>query len=110
MSKLLIAPDLPQWLLDEFNQIDYKSKKMILFKSQIIKALVSWANQNIPRKISSKTYQSTGEIKKISPDFDKQLLDVLNSYDYTALTDIQINLIKEFIGKYKHLIPIKKVS
>ncbi len=108
MAKLLVAPDIPQWLLDDFNDVDYKSVKLKAVKKQLLTALVSWANQNVPRKIKSKQYAASGEAKIIAKDFDKQLLDVLNSYDYTAITPRQEADIRHFIAKYKHYLPLKK--
>ena len=103
---LLVAPDVPQNILDIFNKIDF-TKINFIQKNGFLLFLKNWVKQNLPLKNAGQKYPNTGGPKRISKDFDKQFLDMLNLIDYGNVTPEQMQFILDFTSKYLNNLPQK---
>lgn len=102
-----VNANVPQWVLDIFNQVDF-SKIGRIKKGTAIVFLQSWANSNLLLANPKKQYPTAKKI--INKKFDKQLLSLLNKYDYDSVTDLQKLLLKTNMSKWinQFNIPIEK--
>jgi len=104
-SKKIIAPDLPQAILDELNRVDFK--QIGIKKPFIMGALRNYAS-TLPQKTAGKNYPK-GAAKKISADFDQDMLNLLNLYDWALVPQAKVQemvqLCRQYIGG---MIPAKK--
>ncbi len=103
----VIAADVPQSILDAFNKVDFKQVSKIT-KIAVINVLKGWANTNLKQKDKKKTYPKTIEKKRITADFDKDLLEIINKYDYVLCSQDKINNMVAQINSYVgNLLPAK---
>jgi len=102
-----IADNLPQWVIDIFNILDFKRIKKVE-KIIAINFLSAWANSNLNTVNPQKKYP-VGR-KKINKNFDKDLLKLLNSYDYSNISEGEKRQLNANLSKWisQYNIPIKK--
>ncbi len=105
--KLIVNNNVPQWILDIFNIVEFRkipnnSKKVALT------FLTMWANSNLYLVNSKKNYPQSE--KKINKYFDKDLLNLMNKYDYDFITQNDKNKLESNIDKWVKMfnIPINK--
>lgn len=94
--KIKIAPDVPQELLDVFNRLRWSLMPKPL-KQKILFELKMWADQNMQFKTGNETLKSNAK-KTISRDFDKILLEMLNNYDWSIVTNSEIVTITNYLN------------
>lgn len=102
-----IADNLPQWVIDIFNILDFKRIKKVE-KIIAINFLSSWANSNLYLANPEKKYPI--ESKRINKNFDRDLLKLLNSYDYSNISEGEKRQLNANLSKWisQFNIPIKK--
>lgn len=106
MAKKNVSPDLPQPLLNEFNRVDFA--KIGFSKSLVMSVLKSYAS-GLPKKNPNKQYKSNGVAKIITADFEQDLLDLLNQYDWELVPPQALqNMIQQLHGVIGNMIPAKK--
>ena len=106
MSNIVISPEVPQWLLDIFNKINFKQVSTFK-KVQLITIMKFWANSNLKKLDPNKQYKKTGA-KKISKDFDIDLLNLMNEYEYSSLPESYIKEMKKYLNDIiKKELPLK---
>lgn len=99
--------NVPQWVLDIFNRVAF-AKIPSVQRKVAISFLTNWANSNLLLMNPDKKYPV--KQKKINKRFDKDLLDLLNKYDYDAVTDEQKLLLKSNLKVWekKFNIPVEE--
>jgi len=104
---MMIANNVPQWVIDLFNPVDFEKIK---YSDKLIALnfLEIWANSNLLLANPEKKY--VVKQKKINKNFDKQLLKLINKYDYDRVTDAQKKTLQANIQKWviRFNIPVKK--
>ena len=107
MNKINVGKNVPQWVLDIFNRVAF-AKIPAVKKKVALTFLASWANSNLYSMNPDKKYPE--KQKMINKKFDKDLLDLLNKYDYDAVTDAQKLLLKSNLKVWekKFKIPVEE--
>lgn len=96
-KKFIIAGDVPQLMLDTFGMLKWTSIP-VMIKKKILSEMKTWADQNLQLKDSTKKYESTGK-KVIKADFEPLLLDLLNKYDWTEVSEGRLSEISDYLMK-----------
>lgn len=100
-----VSPEVPQWLLDIFNKIDF-AKVSTMQRYTFITIIKAWCSNNLTLLNPNKQYSSS-ETKKIARDFDKDLLDTLNKYEYSNVSDKTKNEVKTILLSALKSLPLK---
>jgi uncharacterized SAM-dependent methyltransferase len=101
-----VSPEIPQWLLDIFNKIDYK-KVPKMQRYVLIGVIRQWCKKNLKELDKNKTY-STLEVKKIANDFDKELLEILNQFEFSTVSKDIEQQVKIILNSALKSLPLKE--
>jgi len=102
-----ISPEIPNWLLNILNVIDF-NRIGKLQKYTFLSFTNSYCNSNLSILQKNKKY-ITKEKKIISADFDNDLLDILNQYEFSNISDELKNQITNFLNNFVKSLPQKKI-
>lgn len=102
-----INNNVPQWVLDIFNRINFKEIPAMQ-RRIALNFLENWANSNLYLLNPDKNYPEKKKI--INKQFDLQLLELLNKYDYDSVQPVQKKLLKANLSTWekKFNIPVKE--
>lgn len=105
--KMKVNNNVPQWIIDVFNIVEFR-KISKSNKKVALTFLTMWANTNLYLVNSKKYYPATE--KRINKYFDKDLLNLMNKYDYDFITQDDKNKLQSNIDKWVKMfnIPINK--
>lgn len=104
---MIIAPDIPQKILDVFNPIDFQ-KIGTIEKTGMLMFIKSFCKNNLPYKKENKEYKKRDQKLKIARTFDPDLLNIINLIDWELVSDNVINDIVVMVSPF--VVNMPKVS
>jgi hypothetical protein len=103
---LKVANDVPQKLLDIFNDIDFNKIDSNVRRESIAK-INEYTLKFAPLKTANTKQNEKPEVKKISKDFDIELLGLINKIDWSQIANVNLTMGISFIKTFTNKLPRK---